>query len=214
MRVTPNPLDCIESAIVELGYPKATWFRGHTAEHSLRPTLFRFPGCAEMEHRIIQNYREQLGRTKPILADCLNTLLVMHDKYLPTRLIAWTDSMSVALFCALVRESEQAAVFVLDPVTLNRNSGIADIIALDSGIPSALVPFSERPLAEALPMHPVALRHKQEGREASSVYALFTLHGQINKSLEEQCPTCVRKVVLTAEHRKQAKEFLLSAWKL
>lgn len=47
--------------------------------------------------------------------------------FAPTRLLAWTESLNVALFCALTRESKPT-VFVLDPVKLNTYREIAGIV--------------------------------------------------------------------------------------
>jgi len=109
-----------------------------------------------------------------------------------------------------VRESESAAVFVLDPIALNGNSNIADIVASGPSIPSALAPFSLHPDAQTLPVHPVAIRCREGYAPAPE--AFFTLHGASSEPLEEQCPACVRKVVLTEKEKKQAKEYLLATW--
>ena len=198
MRALKHCFRSIECAIAELGQTDAIWFRGHAQQHRLVPALFRFSGGAVHERKIIDQYRHLSGVGLRTTAHDLSMLIALHHSYVPTRLLAWTESLHVALFCALVRESEPA-VFVLNPVALNAHSKAQGIIKVNSYPPSLW-----------LPERPVAIDGRSTEREAVETELIFTLHGTNELPLEEQCPDCVRKIVLTKEERSLAEEVILS----
>jgi hypothetical protein len=136
-------------------------------------------------------------------------LFDMHDNYFPTRLLAWTESLHVAIFCALIRESHNAAIFVLDPVALNACSKIIGITKLNSFTQShyddLCVPDQAR-----LPEYPVAINGNETDTGEIRTEKIFTLHGTNELPLEEQCPNCVVKVVLTREEQSFAENGILS----
>jgi hypothetical protein len=202
----------IEAAIAELGSPKKVWLRGHVAEHCLLPALFKFRGGIESERRIIHRHVRLEAKTPVTCTNYLMPLLLMHDSYVPTRLLAWTESLQVALFCALLRESTTAAIFVLDPIALNADSNIEGIVDPGAQIPDGLLHFSRKLNAESLPLSPVAVSSKSFRGDAQGARALFTLHGSRILPLEEQCPARVRKVILNSEEKWLAEERLLSSW--
>src|SRR4030095_6183437 len=122
----------IKSAIKELGSPPIVWYRGHTKEHKLVPSIFRFENGPAQEAFLLERYRQYLTRTNANLSfSDWEIVIRMHHSYVPTRLLAWTESLSIALFCALVREAGEPCVFVLDPHCLNRVSHYSNIIRLD-----------------------------------------------------------------------------------
>jgi len=183
----------IERAIAELGSPDVIWFRGHARHHRLLPALFRFSDGAANEQFLIDRYRARMSDREVGPGDSSLAMLIgLHHSYVPTRLLAWTESLHVALFCALVRESEPA-VFVLNPLALNAQSKTDGIIKL--------LPYPP-------PERPMAIDGRTPDSEAETF--LFTLHGTNELPLEEQCPDCVRKVVLTAEEISFAEQVILS----
>lgn len=195
MRALHHCFSSIERAIADLASTDSIWFRGHARQHRLVPALFRFSGGAANERKIIDQYRHHIS---DVSRHGLSMLIALHHSYVPTRLLAWTESLHVALFCALVRESDPA-VFVLNPIALNACSEIDGIIKVNSHTPS------DREILNALPERPVAI----DGRSADTEL-IFTLHGKSELPLEEQCPDCVRKVVLTEEERSLAEQVILS----
>jgi hypothetical protein len=113
----------VEDAIAKLGNPNTIWFRGHSASHRLVPALFRFPNGANNESKMFELYKRHPSTIDGKAAENEESILLcMHHNYFPTRLLAWTGSLHVALFCALVRESDNPALFILDPVALNAYS--------------------------------------------------------------------------------------------
>jgi len=210
MNLKQPSFSSIESAIAKLGYPGIIWFRGHTAAHRLIPALFRFPHGAKKESQIVELYEcHSPNKNEKSTAYGLMTLLEMHHNYFPTRLLAWTESLHVALFCALVRESNNPTLFILDPVALNAFSKIDGIRKLDSFIPigsnlSCLISQS------AQYEYPIAIDGDITKNKIVGTENIFTFHGTDERSLEEQCPNCVIKVILTEEEKSYAENGILS----
>jgi FRG domain len=215
MRSWQPPFRGIEGATAELGYPKTIWFRGHVEEHRLLPSLFRFPHGVENEGRIVERYRyHTFGSSAETSDHSLQVLIKMHHSYVPTRLLAWTERLHVALFCALVRESDKPTVFVLDPVALNAHSNLTGSVQLNSHT-GAGGQFLGWPHESSLPEHPIAIDGRSHERGMPVIETIFTLHGRNRLPLEEQCSDCVRKVVLTEEEKALAKECVLAGrWML
>ena len=210
MQSTKHPFGGIKAAIAELGNPERVWFRGHVREHHLLPSLFRFPEGAENEQRIFNRFNHQAYgvRAKPPCCR-LEALLAMHYSYVPTRLLAWTESLRVALFCALVRESDQSTIFVLDPVALNAVSNVLGIVRLGSKV---LEDFglSSWPNELSLPDAPIAIDVRSRCGNFPETETVYTMHGRAKFPLEQQCAHCVRKVVLTEEERSLAMASVLN----
>jgi hypothetical protein len=199
----------IDKAIAELGYPQRVWFRGHVTVHQLLPTLFRFPGGPENEQRVFARLRQEAHAVPGVLpAAGVSALLATHYRYVPTRLLAWTEQLAVALFCALVRESDQPAVFVLDPIALNAVSDVSGVITSTSDMWDAQR-LSMWPLATSLPDFPIAIDLRSDYHDAREADTVYTMHGTNRAPLEQQCPQCVRRVVLTDEERSRSVAAIL-----
>jgi hypothetical protein len=212
MKPPQHPFRGIEGAIMELGYSETIWYRGHAREHRLVPAQYRLLAGAEDERRIVERYRQHMfGSDIDTSKHRLTMLIAMHHSYMPTRLLAWTESLHVALFCALIRESNEPAVFVLDPVALNAYSEITGIMKLDPHIRTGFE-FLHWPTESLLPRYPIAIDGRSTQHDVAGKEGIFTLHGQNQLPLEEQCSDCVRKVVLTEEEKLLAKEGILSGW--
>jgi hypothetical protein len=193
MRSAKEPFGGIERAIADMGDPAIVWFRGHVDGHQLLPSLYRFS-----EERLNMSHAEAVSdHTTPAAA---------YRSYRPTRLLAWTEQLPVALFCALVRESGHPTVFVLDPIALNKLSRIEGIATPNSHLPCSSDFFLR---SELLLEHPIAIHDRTPRTEASLVEEVFTLHGRNRLSLDQQCPDCVRKVVLTEDEKLIAENRVL-----
>jgi hypothetical protein len=167
----------------------------------------------ENERELFERFaHENSNATDRRLADWL-TVIKMHHSYAPTRLLAWTASIKVALFCALVRESENKCVYVLDPVRLNRLSSVNGVIGLE-----AAGAFDYRSIywsdsADRL-VHPVAVMLPLETAQGRTDRSLFTVHGAAVEPLEQQCPESVFKVVLDKAAQEWAEDIVLSRGEL
>ena len=192
-------LPSVDAAIAELGYDGRAWLRGHTAAHRLIPALYRFPTGLERERVLVERSRSHYGIPSASADGFLQALVALHHRYVPTRLLEWTRSLHVALFCALIREYGQPAIFVLNPTTLNAISGLSGTALTDS---------TSAELGRPARTHPVAFELK--GTRHAVDDHLFTLHGADTTPLEEQCPACIRKIILTDEEAASARDYILS----
>lgn len=210
MKPSPIPIIGIDNAIAELGYPDTVWYRGHSAAHRLIPTLWRFFNETENASQIVEQPEMNASvSSNNRLLDYFSRLIRLHHSYSPTRLLEWTENLYVALFCAMVRESGQPAVYVLDPVALNTISNIAGVICLDAlteNDSDGIGGLSET----CLPVHPIAIDNHPVAQKGVRNDSIYTLHGTNFQPLEDQCPSCVRQVLITEEERSLVIKGLLS----
>lgn len=209
MKRSRQPIMRIDEAINQLGSPNEVWFRGHTETHRLLPWLFRFPGGLENEQRLFNRFLHSRSRDGSHYSPCsLSELVVMQNSYVPTRLIAWTRDLHIAIFCALTRERGKPSIFVLDPLKLNSRSNLQSIPTVDQFQTCADF-ASDWPKSMSLSENPVAIS-SQDGAPQFSAEALFTIHGRNQRPLEQQCSECVRKIILTNDEKLLALEYILS----
>jgi FRG domain len=189
------------------------WYRGHSGSHMLTPSLFRFRHGLERERQLFERFAHKSSNaTDRRLADWL-TVIEMHHSYAPTRLLAWTDSIEVALFCALVRESETKCVYVLDPIRLNRLSSVNGVIELKTAHEFDYRSVYLSDSADRL-VHPVAVMSPLEAAQGRTDRSLFTVHGAAVEPLEDQCPESIFKVVLDKAAQEWAEDIVLSIGEL
>lgn len=209
MKCTIQLFDGIARAITELGFPKTIWFRGHAIEHKLLPSLYRLSGGMEHEQSMTERFVARTTNSRDKTESHYFSLIAMHHSYVPTRLLAWTTDIHVALFCAFIRETDSPTVFVLDPVALNVHSNIVGLFDLKVN-PPGVTRLLREPGPEFWTQHPIAIDGGSGEGTVPARDTIYTLHGKNRVPLEEQCPDCVRKVVLTERERRMARECILS----
>lgn len=145
MRHPDKPLNTLAdliSAMREYGPGQAMWwFRGQSkASWALVPSIGRNPDHGAAEITTIKIFKQ---RARPYLMDRPDTewewIFLMQHHRAPTRLLDWTESPLVGLYFALAgteHDDEDAALWFLDPVALNKESGhnrafARDILAFD-----------------------------------------------------------------------------------
>jgi hypothetical protein len=74
----------------------------------------------------------------------------------------------------------------------------------------ARVPGWQGPVGHAGRERPIAI--ETTAAATSRCERLFTIHGTDALPLEEQCPSCVRKVILTKAEVAMAQRYVLSNW--
>jgi len=108
------------------------WFRGHTrANYKLLPAILR-KGNEKYEFEITNLFRLVApGYSATPETDRIDQwLFLMQHHRVPTRLLDWTESPLIAVFFATIKAlelnkeiKEDAAVYALDPIVLNKQSG-------------------------------------------------------------------------------------------
>lgn len=185
------------------------WLRGHAEGHKLIPLLHRFHDGLQRECDIFERFAIPSLVANGRLAAWLR-LIEMHDSYVPTRLLEWTDSLRIALFCAVMRESADWCVYVLDPIVLNRCSDVHGLI--DANGPSVTGHETCLSTLDPMPVMPIAVRVPTAARAENSRVrsSLFTVHGASSASLDAQCPESVVKVSLDDSIARRIEDIVLS----
>lgn len=140
-RFRPCPVDCpklpdkisslsdyfavISSAV---GASSPFWFRGHSnITHSLTPSALRLRSVARRSQALslLSEFKRiadmKLSRP-PTFDNELMWVQIAQHYGLPTRLLDWTESASAALYFACQDPATDGALFILNPVELNRLS--------------------------------------------------------------------------------------------
>jgi hypothetical protein len=200
----------IKKARLELGDPDTVWFRGQAnADHTLVPSLYRVPDGAKHERSIFQKFRQLSGRLLPQATSDWQTLFDMQHYGVPTRLLDWTPVLGVAVFFAIsfrADEDQDCAVFVIDPLGVNKLSGRKSILSPDDkSLSYTEIYWESRPFA---PMLPLALEAPFHSDRMLAQRGVFTVHSINPEPVERLCPKSVKKLRLTPACISGAEEFL------
>jgi hypothetical protein len=120
--------------------------------------LYRFDQGIESERLLFQKFRQMSLRVIPKRANDWETLFDMQHYGLPTRLMDWSSNLGIATFFAARynRHRTNAAIYILDPLTLNQHSRIDRIPLLpeDTYLDYRSIFWEKRPYA---PIYPIAV---------------------------------------------------------
>jgi hypothetical protein len=204
-------LDRVRQARQSLGPPLVVWFRGQAkATYNLVPSLLRHPKGIEKEQTLFGEFERSASHLFGKGKSDWEMLYDMQHYGIPTRLLDWTDILGIAVAFALydnTADDFDSAIFLLDPIKLNALSGMTGIKRApnDSEFGYKTVYWEGRPFD---PDYPIAIDGALHNDRLRAQKGSFTVQGRASCSLDVLAPSVVRKVVLTADVKPEAREFL------
>ena len=204
-----NFLNEIKSQKSELENSDKIWYRGvHDQVYTLIPSLFRYKNGKEKEGDLFNKYKQISSKLFSERKNDWEVLFDMQHHYIPTRLLDWTEVLGVAVFFALLNNIDNdAAIYILDPLALNKHSSRHNIpmINEDKGFDYKEIYWDKKPLP---PNFPIAIEVPSQSDRILAQRGKFTIHGDNESPIEKQFPDFVRKVVLSRGTMEGATEFL------
>ena len=187
------------------------WFRGHAnSSYVLMPSLFRYDNAIKKEKEIFRLYKQVSQKISPNRISDWETLFDMQHYYSPTRLLDWTENLGTALYFAVQypKENTNAALYILDPIALNRYSQktkIPNIPDDSDGMDYIENYLEKRPYP---PKYPIAIRPNFISDRLSAQRGAFTVHGDDLTPLEKLCPDAIKRIDISRECFPEITEFL------
>ncbi|MCU6618543.1 FRG domain-containing protein [Achromobacter mucicolens] len=205
-------LNEVRDAERDLGSPLEPWYRGHT-DHNwlLVPSLPREEKWEEKEKKLFFEFSRTASRLFEKRTSDWETLFDMQHYWVPTRLLDWTTVMGVAIAFILhgdYTDTQDSALFILDPVALNRLSGRDDVINVpdDKAFDYKTLYWEKRPVQVE---RPLSIRPSQQiSDRLRAQKGTFTVYGTSALTFEVAATNCYRKVILPAQAKAEAREFL------
>ncbi len=200
------------------------WYRGCGRDkHQLIPSLYRHstkktaPDIARLEQDLMMRFKQRSIPMRPRqFGDDWDVLFFMQHYRIPTRLLDWTENPFIALYFAVMSAefvrtaagrpmfAAPAAVWILDPVTWNRQALAHQ--SYDEGVlavgDEALKGYQPNRTFEGMNKSPVALYGSHNSPRIVAQRGVFTIFGQNTSAMEkafqsEAFPeSCLIKIVL------------------
>lgn len=206
-------VDIVKQLKANMKNPDQLWFRGQTnSSFLLLPGLLRFRNGLYKEEFLFQKFRKLSYRVFPRRTEDWETLFDMQHYGIPTRLLDWSETLGIAAFFAATynirsQSGSDAAIFLLDPLELNKYSGIQriPIIPDDPDFHYRNIYWHKKPFA---PNFPIAIEPLFLNDRILAQRGMFTVHGDNTTAIEDLCSNAVKKVVLSQACLPEIIEFL------
>lgn len=206
-----NFLDEIKNAEQELGNPPEIWYRGQfDCSWLLEPSLVRINDWENKEKKLFEEFKRLSIGVFEQRSNEWETLFDMQHYWIPTRLLDWTTVLGVALAFILHSDysnDKDSAIYVLDPVALNRLSGKYEII----NIPENANYGYKKMYWENIPTKiekPLAIQPNTLSDRLKAQAGRFTIFGTETGNFEKTACECFRKITLPASAKAEARLFL------
>ncbi|MCF0065097.1 FRG domain-containing protein [Dyadobacter chenwenxiniae] len=204
----------IEQAKLDLGNPANLWYRGQGhSEHYLLPSLLRYENGLEKEEFLFNRFKRFADKIFLSKESEWETLFDMQHYGIPTRLLDWTESFGIALFFAAFNKktsssSGSAAIYLLDPIALNRRIGHNKIIQIpreEHSFPYSSAYWNQN---HRVITAPAAIEPIFRNDRISAQVGMFTVHHNNIEPIEAKFPEAIKKIVLEEDALPGAQEFL------
>lgn len=204
----------IREAKNQLGAPETLWYRGHpNSKFYLLASLLRYKNGLDKEQQLFGDFKRFSDRILRRKESDWETLFDMQHYGVPTRLLDWSETFGVALFFAATynqshHPSADAAIYLLDPIALNRLSGISSIYHVprdEAKFDYRKIYWDHNPFA---PIAPIAIEPLFSNDRMLAQRGMFTVHHDKIDPLEDAFPTAIKKVVIPNALIPACLEFL------
>lgn len=203
-------LTAVKDAESELGNPPEVWFRGQSDwSWGLTPSLLRQNNWQSKEKELFIEFKKTASRLFEKRNSEWEILFDMQHYWVPTRLLDWTTVLGVAIAFIIFDDQTDtdSALYVLDPIELNRLSGREEIVDIPENkkFNYTEIYLENRPFKAE---KPIAIRPGFQTARIQAQKGVFTVHGQDENGLDTTAKDCVRKVRLPKDAKDEAKQFL------
>lgn len=197
------------------------YFRGHAdAAWDLAPALVRakptglcarqFASESAREQAAYHYFRQHAGSLLPHDVDSWVVAYAMQHYGLPTRLLDWTTTFSVALYFAVTGTTRDAAIWILDPFALNRTTANKNELLSEQSLTGDYDDyFIDR--TTQLEGRAIALAPLRHNPRIFRQRGAFTLHEDLTSPLDKIAPSAVQKITIPQNALDDARLFLTLA---
>ena len=207
-------LESIKQAKADLGNPEVLWYRGHpNARFYLLASLLRYKNGIDKEKLLFTNFKKFSDRILKRSDSEWETLFQMQHYGVPTRLLDWSETFGIALFFAATynqshHPDQDAAIYLLSPIALNKISGISQIYSVpqdESKFGYTKIYWERSPFSATAPIaiEPVFINDRMLAQRG-----MFTVHHDQINPIEDAFPGAIKKVILPNKVIPAAMEFL------
>lgn len=204
-------LNKVKQTRAQLGNPAVVWYRGHSDfTWGLNPSLARIPNGPVKEQDAFTQFKRASSHVSLKGESDWEILFNMQHYGIPTRLLDWTSVLGIAVAFAIVddpQNTHNSAIYILDPLALNKLSKRDKIINITPGedFDYKKIYWHNIPFPASLPIaiDPITQNDRQFAQKGK-----FTIHGDSQPSLETIHPNVVKKLILPASAKAEAREFI------
>jgi len=197
----------VESIVKDLDEP---FFRGHGgAGLPLVSSLGRQKFHPTLENNLYYDFLTYSSTLLPQKCDSWDALFVMRHHGLPTRLLDWTQSFSVAVYFAVARCVDAAAIWILDPFVLNKQTvGEEALWHPQTDFEYGYYDYFIGTPTKRFPGRAIAILPSKTTARVLAQRGVFTIHKIKDEPLDSVCKSGLAKIELPQAALSDAKNFL------